>query len=160
MTGSQYLNKPVSKRELRDLSFLANEEESAFFERNKHLIKPYRSRLVLAALCQGAALHYIGQGYGIKDFDIHYFYRQNPKKPKLSRTVYNITANVGGFSAASVDFIRTVIPHRVCQKINQGRIGLIRCFLSLAPTDNAKKLSQKAVVAIWPDDIFGAIIWP
>jgi hypothetical protein len=55
-----YIHEPVGRPELSALAHLAREEERAFFERNPHLLKPYRNRLVAAALCQGAALQYLG----------------------------------------------------------------------------------------------------
>ncbi|MEX1015053.1 MAG: hypothetical protein WDZ80_07920, partial [Candidatus Paceibacterota bacterium] len=75
-----YIHNPITEIELRDLAELAQEEIEAFFIRNPHLKSPYQERFVAAALCQGSALHYIGGGYGVGDFDIHFFYRQNPDK--------------------------------------------------------------------------------
>ena len=57
-----YIQRPVGRAELDALAALARDEERAFFERNPHLIQPYRSRLVAAALCQGAALQYLDIG--------------------------------------------------------------------------------------------------
>jgi hypothetical protein len=82
-----YLQQPVAEPELRDLARLASEEERAFFVRNPHLITSYKDRLIAVALCQGAALQFVGRGYGVADFDVHFFYQQNPDKPRLSRAV-------------------------------------------------------------------------
>ena len=109
-----YLQQPVTTLELRDLARLAREEENAFFARNPHLVASYRDRFVAADLCQGAALQFVGRGYGVADFDIHFFYRQNPAKPRLSRAVKRLTANVGDFDRAPIDFVRTVMPARLC----------------------------------------------
>ena len=87
-----YLQRPVGRAELKSLVELVHIEEKAFFKRNPHLIKPYRNRLLAVALCQGAALQRIGCGKGVKDFDVHFFYAQNPDKPLLSRTVKRILA--------------------------------------------------------------------
>jgi len=160
MASSLYLQRPVADAELRDLAALAESEEEAFFTRNPHLAEPYRSRLLLAALCQGAALQYLGRGYGIKDFDIHYFYQQNPSKPRLSRTVLRIAADVGAFPGAPVDFIRTVIPLHVCREAPTGAVHRIRRFLSSQATANARNLAEKAAVGLWPPRFLGAVIWP
>ena len=90
---TSYINQPVTARELRDLAKLAAVEEKAFFVRNPHLSKPYQQRLLLVALCQGAALQYLGCGHGVKDFDVHFFYAQNPEKKKLSRPTKEVYAS-------------------------------------------------------------------
>lgn len=158
--SKRYVNQPVSREELRALAALAREEEQAFFERNTHLSDLYRRRLVAGALCQGAALQYLGVGYGVNDFDIHYFYAQNPKKPLLTRARARRIRDVGSFSEVPVDFLRTVIPGRVIRPRHASPIQLIRAFLNQRPTDNARHLATKAVVGLIPADLFGVVIWP
>jgi ATP-dependent DNA ligase len=48
------------------LTTLAKAEEVAFFERNPHLVRSYRDRLIAVALCQSAALQCT---VGTKTFD-------------------------------------------------------------------------------------------
>jgi hypothetical protein len=151
-----YVGRPVRHRELRSLAGLARAEEERFFRDNAHLIAPYRERLVATALCQGAALQVLGCGYGVNDFDVHFFYRQNPAKPRLTRTRKRIFTNVGKFNDIPVDFLRTVIPTSVDAT---SRVELIRAFLRRSPTSNAKYLAQKAVVGLWPEKIYGITIW-
>jgi hypothetical protein len=146
-----YLQQPVTALELRDLARLAREEEDAFFARNP--------QLVAAALCQGAALQFVGRGYGVADFDIHFFYRQNPTKPRLSRAVKRLTANVGHFDRAPIDFVRTVVPAWLCALHEAESEGLLRAFLEREPTANAHHLAQKALVGLVPDALFGKVIW-
>ena len=59
---------------------LTKAEEANFFERNPHFVQPYRSRLIGTSLCQGAALQYLGRGYGVNEFPQFMFL---PKKPVL-----------------------------------------------------------------------------
>lgn len=155
-----YLNRAVTLDELRGLALLAKEEESAFFQRNPHLAKPYHDRLILIALCQGAALQYIGAGYGVKDFDIHFFYAQNPAKPKLSRAVKRVHTTVGSFPERPIDFIRTVIPDVDMPFGPNAIIKTVQEFLLTSPTANAWHLSQKAVVGLSPDDLHAVQVWP
>lgn len=75
----------------------AKAEEAAFFERNPHLVRPYRDRLIAVALCQGAALQYVRRGYGVNDFDVNVFDSQNPQKPKLARAKKRVYSDVGRF---------------------------------------------------------------
>jgi hypothetical protein len=158
--GKTYIQQPVRRVELADLARIAAAEERAFFERNPHLIQPYRDRLLAMALCQGAALQYLGRGYGVNDFDLHFFYAQNPSKPRLSRAVGRTWTSVGAFSNAPVDFIRTLVPN--CDPVREAQVAVqqLRRFLHEERTANAKHLAAKAVVGLWPDGLFGATIWP
>jgi hypothetical protein len=155
--SKRYRHAEVTMLELQALATLAAVEEACFFERNPHLAAPYRNRLLAIALCQGAALQYLGKGYGVADFDVHFFYDQNPKKPKLSRTVKRNTADVGAFRGIDVDFVRTVVSGG---DPSSPALVRIRGFLDAAPTPNALHLAQKAVVGLFPEDLFGVTIWP
>lgn len=157
---NMYINRSVTPDELRDLATCAIAEEQAFFARNPHLIGPYRQRLILVALCQGAALQYLGCGYGVQDFDVHFFYAQNPKKLRLSRTVKRNSVDVGAFPNAPIDFIRTVVPGAQPHLKPKVAIHTVQEFLDSKPTSNALHLSQKAVIGLYPDEVFGEQIWP
>ena len=160
MGNKNYVQRPVKVSELESLATLAVAEEADFFRRNPHLIEPYRDRLVGVALCQGAALQFLGRGYGVNDFDLHFFYRQNPDKPQLSRAVKRIRANVGSFPNVAVDFVRTVMPWRLQGVEPLESVELIRAFLRQPPTDRARHLTKKAVVGLIPQRMFGVVIWP
>src|SRR5579864_698329 len=153
-----YIHQPVGHKELKALRRVAAKEESEFFSRNSHLVKPYRSRLIAAALCQGAALQYLGQGHGVKDFDVHFFYSQNPTKPRLSRTVKRISAGIGAFPDIQVDFVRTIIPYEPAFEQTDS-IEQIRRFLGSPRTQNALHLARQPVIGLLPDDLFNVIIW-
>ena len=155
-----YINQPVTLTELEDLAKHAVEEEEAFFKRNPHLVEPYRQRLILVALCQGAALQFLGCGYGVKDFDIHFFYAKNPDKPRLARTVKQFWADVGDFPNAQIDFIRTVVPNAQPHLKPDDAIQTVQEFLLLKPTSNACHLSKKAVIGLYPNELFEKRIWP
>jgi hypothetical protein len=153
-----YSHRPVGRTELKALVKLAHVEEKAFFTRNPRLIRPYRSRLLAVALCQGAALQRIGCDKGVKDFDVHFFYEQNSRKPLLSRTVKRIFATVGAFHDVPVDFIRTIVPLSPTRP-KPSAAERIKTFLQERPTSNARFLSQKAVVGLSPDRLFDKVLW-
>lgn len=155
-----YIQRPVTQHELEALARIAVAEEEAFFARNRHLVEPYRRRLLAIALCQGAAMQYIGRGYGINDFDIHFFYAQNPSKPRLSRAVGRVVVSVGDFPNVPVDFIRTVVSGSEPTSDVASVVRQLRVFLSEAHTANATHLAEKAVVGLSPSPLFGATIWP
>ena len=154
------IDRPVTDYELRSLATWAISEEKEFFDRNSHLKELYRQRLILIALCQGAALQYLGCGCGVKDFDIHFFYAQNPDKPRLARTVKQIYGRVGSFPQMPIHFIRTVLPQVKPHLDSTAGLQTVRQFLQNKPTSNACYLSQKAVIALWPDEVFAAQVWP
>jgi len=155
----RYIHQPVALAELESLQALATDEEGAFFDRNPHLVRPYRNRLLLVALCQGAALQFLGRGYGVNDFDVHLFYAQNPAKPRLSRAVKRISATVGAFPNVAVDFVRTVVPPPYTS-MGADPIDQIRNFLRKPPTANASHLAQKAVIGLMPQSLFSTTVWP
>lgn len=157
---NSYINQPVTSNELLSLAKLAIAEEEAFFTRNSHLVEPYRKRLILAALCQGAALQYLGCGYGVKDFDVHFFYAQNPNKRRLTRKVKREYACVAAFSEMPIDFIRTTIPGTQPHTEPEVAIQTVQEFLRSKPTPNACHLSQKAVIGLYPHEVFAEQIWP
>lgn len=56
------MQMPVTRTELDALAVLAEAEERRFFSSNPNLVSAYQDRLLAVALCQGAALQYIGCG--------------------------------------------------------------------------------------------------
>ena len=113
-----------------------------------------------AALCQGAALHFLGRGKGVKDLDIHLFYIQHPKRQQLSRRVYSLEYDFPTFGRRRVDFIRTVIPEWVVSGTGKNAIKMLQALLHEEPTANSHHLAQKAVIGLLPRSIFGAVVWP
>ena len=156
---TSYINQPVTARELRDLAKLAAVEEKAFFVRNPHLSKPYQQRLLLVALCQGAVLQYLGCGRGVKDFDVHFFYAQNPEKKKLSRPTKEVYACIGAFPVLPIQFMRAVMPETQPCLEAEAAIQAVREFLRNKPTTGAYYLSKKAVIGLYPTEMFGIEIW-
>ena len=89
-----------------------------------------------------------------------FLYAQNPNKPRLSRAVKREYACVAAFSEAPIDFIRTTIPGAQPHIEPEAAIQTVQEFLRSKPTPNACHLSQKAVIGLYPDEVFGEQIWP
>ncbi len=157
---NSYIKKPVTSNELRSLAKLASAEEKAFFVRNPHLVGPYRQRLILVALCQGAACQYLGCGRGVKDFDVHFFYAQNPNKRRLSRSVKHEYECIASFPKVPIDFIRTTVPGAQPNLEPEAAIQTVREFLRSKQTSNAYHLSLKAVIGLYPNEVFAEQVWP
>jgi len=160
MNIGKRLYYPITDNILRLLASLADRERKDFFRRNPSAAPLYRDRFVAAALCQGAALHFLDRDNGVKDLDIHLFYIQHPKRRQLSRRVYSIEYDFPTFGRRRVDFIRTVIPEWVASRTSRNVIKLLQAFLREEPTANSYYLAQKAVVGLLPRSTFGAVVWP
>ena len=64
---------------------LAGDAEAELFARNPDGSGRYTGRLLGRALCQGAALHYVDEENGVKDFDVWSFYAQYDDWPCPAR---------------------------------------------------------------------------
>lgn len=64
----------------------------------------YRDRLLLIALCQGGALHYIDRTNGVKDLDVYSFYARHPtvRMHPLRHTVADFGKSEFGHRPADV----------------------------------------------------------
>src|SRR5205809_611076 len=66
----------IEMTDLLRLAALAVDAEAELFGRNPQGSGRYAGRLLGRALCQGAALHYVNESNGVKDFDVWSFYAQ------------------------------------------------------------------------------------
>lgn len=149
---------PITPDLLRQLALIAEEAQRAFFARRPRNV--YRDRFIAAALCQGAALHYLSLGTGVKDFDLHLFYRQHPSQLQVARRRRTAQLTARGFGSRRVHILRTVLPMRVLPAGRSDPIAIIRIFLKAHPTQTSVKLAEKPVIGLLPASIFGKIIWP
>jgi hypothetical protein len=62
--------------DLLRLAALAADAEAELLKRNPQGSGRYAGRILCRALCQGAALHYVNERNGVKDFDVWSFYAQ------------------------------------------------------------------------------------
>ena len=71
----------IDRNDLLRLAKLAADVEAGLFTRHPHGAGRYAGRLVCRALCQGAALHYLDERNGVKDFDVWSFYAARDDGP-------------------------------------------------------------------------------
>jgi hypothetical protein len=64
----------IDRNDLLRLAKLAADVEAGLLARHPYGAGRYAGRLVCRALCQGAALHYLDERNGVKDFDVWSFY--------------------------------------------------------------------------------------
>ena len=155
---------PLTDGHLRRLSEIAEKDREGLFTRNPHLAV-YRDRILLTALCQGAALHFVNGINGVKDLDVYTFYAADPGVgyPYRRRGVVDFgDSELGrhpddhGFRGRRVDLLGRTL------KVDPAAdpLAAIRSYLGARATKTAKELSKKAVVVIDPGERFGQVVWP
>ncbi len=152
--------------DLLRLAALAADAEAELFRRNPQGSGRYAGRLLGRALCQGAALHYVNQSNGIKDFDVWSFYAQHGDWPFPAR--WRGTRDFGPskfgrypgdpprYSGRRVDLLGRSLP----AELGSDPASILRRYLTAGRTGSAKALAAKAVVQIDPEDRAGEIVWP
>ncbi len=154
----------ITKQDLRRLSDIAMRDLESLFTRKREIGHRYRNRLLVIALCQGAALHYLDRKNGVKDFDVWSFFRAHPTKPFPYRR--NTSADFGDPKFGKSPGWEHYIGRRVDllgRSIEVPRGGspleAIRAYLDAAKSASASALAKKAVVLIHPARYLGQIVW-
>jgi hypothetical protein len=163
------LDRSLARIEIADLlrlAALAADAEAELFRRNPQGSGRYAGRLLGRALCQGAALHYVDESNGVKDFDVWSFYAQLDEWPFPAR--WRGTRDFGPskfgrypgdplrYSGRRVDLLGRSLPAQ------QGAdpAVVLRRYLAARRTASAQALAAKAVVLIDSQNQAGEIVWP
>ena len=157
----------IEASDLERLGLLAKEDREEFFARRPRWQKLYADRILCIVLCQGAAVHYINEKNGVKDFDVWTFYAKHPDAPfpcRLRRTKDYGLSKFGKhpddddarYVGRRVDFLARSLPFAVADD----PVQCIRTYLSDSHTKTASELSRKAVVLLEPKNLMGTIVWP
>jgi len=163
MTSERSL-APLTVDHLRRLAEIAHQDREGLFNRNPHL-SVYGDRILLTALCQGGALHFIDGTNGVKDLDVYTFYAEDPRVgyPYRRRGVVDFgESELGrhpadhGFRGRRVDLLGRTL--RVDPETDP--VTAVRSYLQAERTTTARELAKKAVVVIDPNERLGEIIWP
>jgi hypothetical protein len=147
---------PLGIDDLRQIRELALKEHEQFFRRNPHLRRTYFNSLAAICLCQGAASHYLNPRIGIKDFDIWHFYVENERINFPYRAWKRIE---NGYKGKTVDFLKRAITRRLFEAYPNDPARVIREYMLMRNTQTKKLLLKKAVIGLFPDEIFGKVLW-
>jgi hypothetical protein len=162
-------DRSLARIEIADLlrlAVLAADAEAELFKRNPQGSGWYAGRLLGRALCQGAALPYVNESNGVKDFDVWPFYAQYDDWPFPAR--WRGTRDLGPskfgryphdpprYSGGRVDLPGRSLPAQP----GAGLADVLRRYPGARRTDSAKALAAKAVVLIDPENRAGEIVWP
>lgn len=146
----------ISERDLLALKDFGIREHEEFFKRNSYLKKDFYRSLAGICLCQGAALHYLNQKTGIKDFDVWHFYANNEnvtlrcRRPKRIKNAY---------MGRDIDFLKRAIPKNIFALFPNNLEKIIMSFLLERNTKSKNLLLKKAVIGLYPNNIFAKILW-
>ncbi len=153
----------ITKKDLRKLLKLARQDIDDFFDRNP-TYKRYQGKEKLIALCQGAALHYIDKKNGVKDFDVWIFYAQRGDKilpyrrtgkVDYGKSKFGNNPNLPLYDGRNVDVLM-----RSSEYYIDGSPELcLKRYLTDRKTRTAKLLSEKAVIGLFPPNVFGKVLW-
>ena len=166
LCGSERSYEEIARDDLMRLGKLAADDRERFFARNPQLARLYRARVLCTALCQGAALHYVNETNGIKDFDVWTFFidhpaRRFPFRRPVTRADFG-ASKFGrhpaddGFTGRRVDFLMRGIECR----LGSDPVEVIQRYLAASATKSASCLATKAVVIIDPTRLRGSVAWP
>jgi hypothetical protein len=152
--------------DLHRLAALAAEAEADLFRRKPQGSGRYASRLLCRTLCQGAALHYINERNGVKDFDVWSFYAQYDDWlfPPRWRGTRDFGPSKFGrypgdpprYSGRRVDLLGRSLP----AEPGADPADVLRRYLAARRSESAKALAAKAVILIDPENRAGEIVWP
>ena len=158
-------NKKLEITDLKEVLKLAKTDVESFFKRKPQYGK-YLGTEVLIALCQGAALHYLDETNGIKDFDIWFFFPDySPRLPCRRRA--KIDFGESKFGVHPEDKNRGFKGRRIDVLMRSDRhfLGIspddeLAHYLENARTETSKHLAAKAVIGLYPDNLLGKTLWP
>jgi hypothetical protein len=152
--------------DLLRLAALAADAEAELFSRNPQGSGRYAGRLLGRALCQGAALYYMDEINGVKDFDVWSFYAQHDDWPFPARWRGTRDFGPSKFGRYPSDPPRyagrrvDLLGRSLAAGPGAGLADVLRRYLTAGRTGSAKALAAKAVVLIDPQDRAGEVVWP
>jgi hypothetical protein len=155
----------ITQEDVVALALIALEDFEDLFTR-KGFCRPYRDRLRLICLCQGAARHFVHGDRGVHDFDMWGFFAEIPNhsfpyrrmgKRDFGLSRFGRNPDDGpDFKGRRVDIIGRSIP----MPTNEASIESVQRYLHEGLTESARLLRERPVIIAWPQKDVGQIIWP
>lgn len=153
----------LSDADLRHLSQLVLDKLDDVFARAP-TARLYRDRLIVLALCQGAAQHHLDGQHGIKDLDVWAFFRSGPRKQFPVRNVWNADFGLSHlgrnpsendkYTGRRIDIMGRSIAIREDETESEA----VRSWLT-AHSMSAGHLVQRPVIGLFPEALFTRLIW-
>ena len=154
----------ITDEHLRRLAELAKDDRDGLFGRKPYLAV-YRDRILVTALCQGAALHFVNGLNGVKDLDVYTFYAEDARirYPYRRRGIADFGASEHGYHPDDHDLVdRRVDTLGRALKVSRSAdpVAAVRHYLQVSRTRTARELARKAVVVVDAGPTFGKVVWP
>lgn len=163
--GVARCHQPITDAHLHRLADLAMSEFEGLFTRRLNTSGRYRGRLLMLALCQGAALHRVDGQHGVKDIDVWGFFRRHLDGPFPARwrrvrdfgpSTLGYHPDDAGYTGRRID----VLGRSVEVLSGEDALAAVRRYLATTPTRTAWYLAQRPVIALHPAPLFGMQVWP
>lgn len=157
--------EPVTDEHLQRLTQTTLPVFEHLFDRRPASAGRYKGRLIMLALCQGAALHRINGQHGVKDLDVWGFFRTHPGGPFPVRSRWSRDFGLSslgyhpddtGYAGRRVD----ILGRSIDAPDGEDVLISVRRYLTAKPTKTAWHLAQRPVIALHPTPFFGTQVWP
>lgn len=157
--------EPITDAHLRRLAQLALPVFEGLFDRRPDTSGRYRGRLLLLALCQGAAQHRVDGQHGVKDLDVWGFFRPHPggRFPVRWRKTCDFGPSTLGRHPDDVGYTGRridVLGRSIGVEAGEDEMEAVQRYLSDARTRTAWHLAQRPIIALHPVPLFGLQVWP
>ena len=165
MSGNRSFER-ITKTDLKKLARIVRAEREDFFGRHREWAILYRKRVVGAALCEGAALHYLNGTTGVDGFNVWTFYAEHPEAPFPFQHISRLDFGKSRFgqdpvSPEAYQGRRVELQGRSLDcKPGDDPIEVLQNYLKAGATPSARELRGKAVVLLEPDQYLGYVVWP
>ena len=145
--------------DLKEMRDYALRELERFCQIGQGKYSIYKEKLVAICLCQGAAKHYVYQKNGVEDIDIWFFFEEdeNVKIPHIGNMRKLIWATLTKLGTKPFDFLKKMIPLDFV--VENDKSKTIHNYLERCKTRTAEILSEKPIVGLYPDEVFGKVLW-
>ncbi|RRR45077.1 hypothetical protein EHH44_10350 [Mycolicibacter terrae] len=161
--------EPFTGEHLDRLVKIALDDQAAMFARSPNL-SVYRDRLLLIALCQGGALHYLDGKNGVKDIDVYSFYARHPavRMHPFRHTEADFGPSEFGYRPADLEIRGKQFVGRAVDLLvgalpvgpDADPIEAVRDWLEWSKNETPQLLKKKAVVGLYPDRYRAKVVWP
>lgn len=159
--------EPITREDLGTLATFSKRHRDEWFRHDKPT-GAFEARFLCAALCQGAALHYVDGTNGIKDFDIYEMYADLPDVtiPYRAHWCYDFGPSKFGreedaklhpeYEGRRVDVFVRALP----VDVDADPVEAVQEYLGNPATTTARMLAERAVVILEPEELLGTVAWP
>ncbi|MEW6047025.1 MAG: hypothetical protein AB1609_11165 [Bacillota bacterium] len=143
---------PITTDDLAVMQQVGVDEFRRFVANSRYAV--YSDRLVLIALCQGAAQHYYGGGNGVKDVDLWLFFEEHPlvKIPHRGNCKRSMSVTFPAMGVRRVDLMKKMIPAKFV--VPGDPVKTVRSYLTGSQNATPVHLSRKPVLGLYPGSWF------